>query len=169
MHVCFGPKYSREPTLSWYDLPFKVKQLLIAAANTWEDTAQSQSYIQQALAIADQSLDVMVAAYRYFFYKHNDAAALQVATQVIEQIQHLEDLPDEWEVLAPILSDRKEEPNIRLYLNAYSALGLIKARLGEIAEATVISSRINGIDDRREFGAATILQILTQPDEEEEV
>jgi hypothetical protein len=167
MHVCFGPKFSREPTLSWYDLPIEVKQLLIAAANTWEDTTQSQSYIHQALAIANQSLDVLVAAYRYFFYKHNDEAALQIATQVIEQIQQLEDLPAEWEVLAPILQDRKEEPNIRLYLNAYAASGLVMARMGAIAEATAITSRISEIDDKREFGATTIFQILTQPDEED--
>lgn len=142
--------------------------MLIAAANTWENTAQSQDYIQQALAIADQSLDVLVAAYRYFFYKHNDTAALQVATQVIEQIRQIEGLPEDWEMLAPILSSSKEEPNIRLYLNAYAALGLIRARLGELEQSTVITTRISEIDTNREFGAATMLHILTHPQDEED-
>lgn len=158
---------SAEPTLSWYDLPAEVKQLLIAAANTWEDTTQSQHYIHQAVAIANQSLDVLVAAYRYFFYKHNDVAALQIANQVTEQIRQLEGLPEDWQRLSPILRDRKEEPNIRLYLNAYAASGLVLARLGKIEEATTITARVNDIDDRREFGAATVLHILTHPDEEE--
>jgi len=168
MQVCFKPQSNREPTLSWYDLPIEVKGLLIAAANNWEDTAQSQDYVQQALAIAHTSLDVLVAAYRYFFYKHNDAAALQITTQVLEQIKQSEGLPEPWELLAPLLSCRKEEPNIRLYLNAYAASGLILARMGAIAEATIITARVSAIDDKREFGAATVLHILTHPDDEEE-
>lgn len=167
MQVCLHPNSTPESTLSWYDLPVEVKQLLIAAANTWEDTAQSQDYIQQALVIADQSLDVLVAAYRYFFYKHNDAAALQIATQLLEQISQLEGLPEEWHLLASILSQRKEEANIRLYLNAYAASGLVLARMGEIDQATVITTRVSELDDRREFGAATVLHILTHPEEEE--
>jgi hypothetical protein len=168
MQICFKPQSNGEPTLSWYDLPVEVKRLLIAAANSWEDTAQSQDYIQQALAIADDSLDVLVAAYRYFFYKHNDAAALQISTQVLEQIRQLEGLPEQWELLAPILQSRKEEPNIRLYLNAYAASGLVLARMGAIAEAKVITARVSEIDDKREFGAATILHVLTHPNDEEE-
>ncbi|NJK52967.1 MAG: hypothetical protein HC936_09310 [Leptolyngbyaceae cyanobacterium SU_3_3] len=153
---------------TWYDLPVETKRLLIAAANTWEDTARSQEYIHQALAIANQSLDVLVAAYRYFFYKHNDAAALQIATQVIEQIKQAEGFSEDWDELAPILSDRKEEPNIRLYLNAYAASGLVLARMGAIEQATEITTRVSAIDDRREFGAATVLEVLTHPDDEEE-
>jgi len=168
MQTCFKPQSTPEPTLSWYDLPVEVKQLLIAAANTWEDTAQSQDYIQQALTIANASLDVLVAAYRYFFYKHNDAAALQIATQVIEQIRQLEALPEPWDLLEPILSSRKEEPNIRLYLNAYAASGLVLARMGAIDDATTITTRVSKLDDRREFGAATVLHILTHPDDEED-
>ncbi|NJR64710.1 MAG: hypothetical protein HC772_04310 [Leptolyngbyaceae cyanobacterium CRU_2_3] len=168
MKTCLNSQSTREPTLSWYDLPDEVKKLLIAAANTWEDTAKSQDYIHQVLAIAHQSLDVLVAAYRYFFYKHNDTAALKIATQVIEQISQLEGLPEDWDLLAPILSRRKEEPNIRLYLNAYAASGLVLARLGEIEKATVMTARISEIDHKREFGAATVLHILTHPDDEED-
>jgi hypothetical protein len=168
MQVCLNPSSSREPSLSWYDLPAEVKSLLIAAANTWEDTAQSQRYMQQALTIAHSSLDVLVAAYRYFFYKHNDAAALQIATQVIEQIRQSEGLPEDWEVLVPILRSRKEEPNVRLYLNAYAASGLVLARMGAIEEAKQITTRVSEMDDKREFGATTVLQILTCPDHDDD-
>ncbi len=168
MQICLQTQSSREPTLSWYDLPDEVKRLLIAAANTWEDTAQSQEYMQQALAIAGHSLDVLVAAYRYFFYKHNDIAALQIANQVIEQIRAIEGLPEDWDRLAPLLSQGKEEANMRLYLTAYAASGLILARLGQIEQATVITTRVSEIDTKREFGAATVLHVLTHPEDEED-
>ncbi|MGL5058341.1 MAG: hypothetical protein ACRC62_00060, partial [Microcoleus sp.] len=50
---------------------------------------------------------------------------LQVAIQAIDRIKQLEELPDDWHELAPILSSRKEEPNIRLYLNAYHSVAAI--------------------------------------------
>lgn len=168
MQICLNSPSNPELTLSWYDLPPAVKQLLIAAANTWEDTAKSQEYIYQALAISNQSLDVLVAAYRYFFYKHNDAATLQIALQVIEQIRQLEGLPKDWDELASILNSRKEEAKIRLYLNAYAASGLVLARMGAIDEAKAIATRVNEIDNKREFGAATVLDILTNSDDDEE-
>lgn len=157
---------SREP--SWYALPAEVKQLLMAAAETWEDTAQSEHYIQQALAIADGNLDVLVAAYRYFFYKHNDVAALRVATQVIDEITRLEALPSDWAQLEPMLRQRLEEPNMRLYLNAYAASGLVRARLGELEQAKVITAQVSALDQRRESCATTVFEVLTQPEDEDE-
>ncbi len=168
MQVSLNPASTPEPTLSWYQLPAEVKRLLIAAASTWEDTEQAQGYMQQALAIADGSLDVLVAAYRFFFYKHNDAAALQIVRQVMVKIQNLEGLPEDWTLLKPILSRRKEDELIRLYLNAYAAAGLVLARMGAIEEAKLMTARVSQLDNRREFGAATVLEILTHPEDEEE-
>ena len=61
----------QEKTFSWYDVPEEVKSLLILAANTWENTVESESYINQALSKAEDNIDVLVTAYRYFFYKNN--------------------------------------------------------------------------------------------------
>ena len=154
--------------LSWYPVSDEIKQLLIAATDVWEDTQQSEAYIHQALAQADTNLDVLVAAYRYFFYKNQNALALQVANTVCDRIQQLEQLPTDWQALSPILLRRKEEPNIRLYLNARAASGLVLARLGELEQAKDIATHIQAIDDKNEFGASVVLNILTQPPEEEE-
>ncbi|NJM97032.1 MAG: hypothetical protein HC800_07495 [Phormidesmis sp. RL_2_1] len=40
------------------------------SAQTWEDTETSEQCIQQALAQPDIELDVLVSAYRYYFYKN---------------------------------------------------------------------------------------------------
>jgi hypothetical protein len=153
---------------SWYPVSDDVKRLLQLAATHWEDTAQSQVYMEQAIADSENSLAVLVAAYRYFFYKSNNPLALQMATQVVDQITAAEHLPIDWEHLKPILSARKEEPNIRLYLNAYAASGLVLARLGDVDRAKEITARVKEIDDQREFGATTIFDVLTQPPEDDE-
>ncbi len=156
------------PTLSWYKVPENIKQLLLLAADNWEDTNLSEHYINQALAQSNTNLDVLVTAYRYFFYKNNNQMALQMARKVIDRVKTTAQLPDDWGQLLQVLETRKDDPDIRLYLNAYSAMGLMLARLGDIEQARHISAMITEIDDRNEFSASTILSILTRPPDEDD-
>ncbi|MBE9055790.1 hypothetical protein [Sphaerospermopsis sp. LEGE 08334] len=153
---------------SWLDVSDEVKELLILAAKTWENTEESAKYMQQALAKTGENTDILVAAYRYFYYKNNYSLALTTAEKIIAKIKEIENLPDNWEELQPILKLRKEEPNIRLFLNAYAASGLVVAKLGKLEEAKEISTKIQGIDNKNDFGASILFDILTRPPEEDE-
>jgi tetratricopeptide (TPR) repeat protein len=154
--------------LSWLDISDEIKDLLSLAAQHWEDTQKSEFYIDRALEKADGNPDVAIAAYRYFFYKNNYLSAVAIAQQVIESLRQSERLPDNWDQLKPILSQRQTEPQIRLFLSAYSALGLVLARLGKLEEATQIAANLKEIDDRHEFSAGVIFNILTHPEDEDE-
>nr|ADO19323.1 hypothetical protein Nfla_10101 [Nostoc flagelliforme str. Sunitezuoqi] len=134
---------------SWFQVPDDIKNLLILAAQNWENTSESEKYIQQALDQTGENTDVLVAAYRFFYYKNNYSLALQTTVKLLDKIKEIEKLPDNWEQLQPILVNRKEDPQIRLYLNAYAASGLVLAKLGEIEQAKEISTRVKQIDDRR--------------------
>jgi tetratricopeptide (TPR) repeat protein len=162
----------REQKFSWYAVPEDIKSLLILAAKSWEDRTLSEQYINRALEIDNVTnsncVDILVTAYRYFFYKNNNELALQMALKVIDKVTNLEGLPERWENLKPILIDRKEDTAIRLYLNAYIASGFMLARLGEIEQAKEVASKIDEMDDRNEFGASLLLDILTRPEEEED-
>ncbi len=135
------------------------------AAESWENTSESENYINQALAKTSDP-DVLVAAYRYFFYKNNYRMALITAVKVRDKIKEIEKLPDDWDQVKSIIGTRKDDPHIRLFLNAYSASGLVLAKLGEIEEAKKIGSQIQEIDDKNEFGAELLIKILTHPDED---
>ncbi len=157
-----------ENKFSWFQVPDDVKQLLVLAAENWQDTSKSEQYINQALATTDDSVDVLVAAYRYFYYKHNYQMALDTANQVIHKVKVSEALPDAWEQLKPILLTRKEDEKIRLYLNAYIASGLVLAKLGKIDRAKIICVQIQEVDNMKEFTSASILlNILTRPIEDD--
>jgi tetratricopeptide (TPR) repeat protein len=153
---------------SWFQVSEDVKKLLILAAQHWENTSESEKYIQQALAITGENTDVLVAAYRFFFYKNNYSLALRTTNQLLDKIKESEKFPDEWEQLKQILANRKEEPPIRLYLNAYAATGLVLAKLGEIERAKEISMRVKEIDSKQDFGAGILLDVLTRPAEEDD-
>ncbi|GAB4539593.1 MAG: hypothetical protein Tsb0014_30200 [Pleurocapsa sp.] len=154
--------------LSWYDVEPEIKQLLLLASENWEYTALAEQYIREALSKAEDNLDVLVGAYRFFFYKHQPATALSIAQQVINAIATRENLPTQWSQLQSILRDRVTEPNIRLYLNAYAAKGLILAQLGKIEEAKEISQRVKEIDDSRQFCSTTVFEVITRPPDEDE-
>jgi tetratricopeptide (TPR) repeat protein len=154
---------------SWFQVPEDIKKLLVLAAENWQNPSASEAYMNQALAKTSDNTDVLVAGYRYFYYKNNYELALQTAVKVIDKIKELEELPDDWSQLKPILVNQKEDNQIRLYLHAYTASGLVLAKLGEIEEAKQICSNIKEIDDKNEFiGASILFDILTRPPEEDE-
>jgi tetratricopeptide (TPR) repeat protein len=158
-----------ENKYSWCDLPEDVKNFLDLATQNWENTTESEKYINQALAEAGDHPDVLIAAYRFFFYKNNPSRALQVAEKVIENVKKSENLPDDWEELKPILANRLNDPEIRLYLNAYAASGFVLAKLGQLEKAKEITGRVKEIDDKKEFGGgSTVFDVLTKPDDDDE-
>jgi tetratricopeptide (TPR) repeat protein len=154
---------------SWFKVPEDIKKLLVLAAENWQNSSASEAYMNQALAQTSDNTDVLVAGYRYFYYKNNYELALQAAIKVIDKIKKIEKLPDDWQQLKPILVNHKEDTQIRLYLHAYAASGLVLAKLGEIEQAKQICSNIKEIDDKNEFiGASILFDILTRPPEEDE-
>lgn len=152
---------------SWFQVPEDIKKLLILAAQTWENTTESEKYMQAALANNVEHTDVFVAAYRFFYYKNNYSLALQTTTKLLDKIKETEKLPDDWESLKPVLINRKDDTQIRLYLNAYAASGLVLAKLGKIEQAKEISAKVKEIDAQNDFGAGILWDILTLPTEED--
>lgn len=71
---------------SWFQVPEDIKELLILAAENWENTSESEKYINQAVAKTGNNTDVLIAAYRYFYYKQNYPMALLQALSTIVQV-----------------------------------------------------------------------------------
>lgn len=146
---------------SWYDVPEDIKQLLIKAADNWENTSESEKYINQALAKTDNDLDVLIAAYRYFYYKQKYQIALETANKVQEKAKQTAKLPDGWENQKPILIKRQEEQIIQVYVNAYSATGIIFAAQGKAEKAQEVSDKVKDIDRENVFTAGILAEIST--------
>jgi tetratricopeptide (TPR) repeat protein len=153
---------------SWFEVPEDVKQLLKLAADNWENTSESEKYINQALAKTGDNIDVLISAYRYFYYKQNYKMALETAEKVKNKVKQTENLPENWKQLKPVLINRKEEQIIRLYLNCYAATGLILAILGKEEQAKEICNKVKEIDDKNDFGTGILFDVLTRHPEEDD-
>lgn len=162
------PTTAAVSAFTWYNVPKDLKDLLLQAADTWNEPERSEQYMQQALAHPDSTVDVLISAYRFFFYRQNYAVAQKIAQQVLEQVRQMEKLPTSWPQLQPLLRQRRDQPLIRLYLTAYSALGYILARLGELDRARTMANRLQTIDDNDEFGASLILNILIPSEDDDD-
>lgn len=159
---------STEEKLSCSDVSQDVNNLLILASQNWENTLLSEQYINEALTLAESNLDVLIGAYRFFFYKNKPLIALGVAEKVLSIVQKRKNLPQEWEELQSILIEQKDDSLIRLYLNAYAAMGFLLAKLGRIEEAKIITERVTILDEHRESCAGTVFDVLTRsPDEDD--
>ncbi|MCH4903512.1 hypothetical protein GSN00_03745 [Cylindrospermopsis raciborskii CHAB3438] len=154
---------------SWFDASAEVKELLVLATKTWENPEESLKYMEQALAETKENnhMDVLVAAYRYFYYQNNYALAEKTANTIIARIRKTHQLPDNWEELRSVLLARKDESQIRIFLNAYTALGMISAKLGKLDQAKAIIKEIQKINDKEDFGANILWQILNPSLEED--
>lgn len=154
-------------TPPWVSVEPTSQALLTAAAQSWEDDLTSEQYIQQALAQPDVELDVLVSAYRYYFYKNSNIKALEMATQVLMRLQQAEKWPADWDSLKPILLAQMDDSAARLYLSAYAASGLLLARLGQVENAQTIADQIQQLE-AKEFGAEVLHAILNPSPEDED-
>ena len=157
----------KENKFSWYDVPEDIKNLLMLAVENWEDTETSENYINQALTKTDGNLDILIGAYRYFFYKNNMKMSLQLAHKVIAEVEKRENLPSDWQEVKSILARRKNEQQINLLITAYAASGLIIAKMGNLAKAKVISEEVQEIDEKNDL-AKILFDIITRPPDEDE-
>lgn len=142
------------------------QELLTAAIDHWDNTPVSAQYIQAALA-KHAGLDVLISAYRYYFYKSDAANALEMAIAVCERVQQAEHWPTEWDRLKPMLLAQIESPNARLYVNAYAASAMLKARLGDLETAQIMAEQVKELQ-AKEFGADVLLGILNPPPDDDE-
>ena len=155
-------------TLSWSPIPEDVKDWLKLAADHWDNPTESIQYVHQALKHSGDCMDVLIAAYRYFFYRSQYELALQMASTICDRIRVAEQLPQEWAQLEPVLAKRKEEEVIRLYLNAWAASGFTLARLGRFDQAKDITAKVSAIDSKEFGGSAVVFDVLTRPPEEDD-
>ena len=153
---------------SWFPVSDAVKALLAQATQDWQSDRSADHLIEQALAETNQQPDVLIAAYRYFFYRNDLPKALQMAQTVIDQVSTTAQLPLDWSQLKPILLEGIEDPTMRLFLSAYAAKGLLLAKLGDLEQAKAIAAQLKEVDRHREFGADVIWSILTNPREDDD-
>lgn len=162
--------YEAENIFSWFEAPACVKDLLYQAVLHWEDTPLSKEYIMLALDKSNDDINVLTAAYRFFFYKQDYNMALQLALKVMEKVRSAKGLPESYKIaeLFKALRDNIEDYDVRMFINAYAAYAFILLKLNNIDKATEILEFLKYIDVNGEFGVPIMLDVMSKAQEEED-
>lgn len=131
--------------------------------------AESAEAIARALEAAPDDLDIRLAAYRFYFYTHDYAAALEQARAVLGFAARRLNLPPDWRAVRPAdaaFTAHDFAPG--LYLQALIAQGYCDARLGQLDAARKVLSKAAELDPTDRFGGAWLLTKLDQPEDADE-
>jgi len=139
----------------------QAQQLLDQAAEAYGQPA-AETLLQRAYELEPAHPMVLVARYRFFYYQHRLAAALEVAEQVLRVFAQRLQWPDHWRDLSPALlgTDAAERMNlIRFYLLALKGAGFLELRLGQHAAAIMRLEKVLALDEQDRLGAGALLAV----------
>jgi len=146
------------------------KTLLAGAAAARSRPLESAAAIAHALEVAPSDPDVRLAAYRFYFYTHDFAAALVQAEVVLAHAARQLNIASDWRLVRAGDADFTAHAFVPgLYLQALVAQGYCAARIGALALAEESLAKAAELDPSDRFGGAWLLdKVLRGPDPEDD-
>ncbi len=142
--------------------PYEV-ELLIKKASSDNSAASAEVYLKLAWFQAPTNLTVLVALYRFYYYKHKLEDALDIAEQAISAAADLLELPVDWRDISPAVLDKKRASEVmglvRFYLQASKASAVLCLRLGRLDEAVERLRKLTELDTRDRLSVRELLQL----------
>jgi hypothetical protein len=151
-----------------HDLDPRAERALRAAGVAFEDDAEAEANLATARALAPRHRAVLIAHYRYHFYKHRFAEAEPHARACVALGAQEASLAADFRLVAP--SDRDFaalDPATRFWLFALQAHAYVLLRLGRREEAFQAFRKIIELDARDQTKTRVLLEVLENPEREE--
>lgn len=139
-----------------------VKELLAEAAENYSNGA-AEFPLLRAYFLAPESLNVLVALNRFYYYQHRLEDALLATDKALAVIRASIDFPDDWQALC--VQHIESAPShlltqVRLYLFTLKAVGFLNMRLHRIEMSRQIFEKLVSLDSKNRIGAQALLNLL---------
>ncbi|WP_044333092.1 hypothetical protein [Sphingomonas hengshuiensis] len=143
-------------------LPFEAQRHLERAALSYHLTDVAETHLIAADRIAPDHAAVLIAFYRFYFYKGRLVDALQIARLCIEKALRLNALDTAWEEV------RAEDARFgewdallpRFFLFSLKGYAYLSMRVGELDEGRRAVEKLLELDARDRIGARVLLDVL---------
>lgn len=147
----------------YFDEPIgaDVEGLLMDAARRYGEDAAELSLLQ-AYFLEPRHLTVLVALYRYFYYRHRYREALITAERAIVVTAERLDMPVRWSEISEADLGRGALVSMsltRFLLLALKGSGYLLMRLGDSAEALARFEKLSEIDTSDRLGIKELLAL----------
>jgi tetratricopeptide (TPR) repeat protein len=139
-----------------------VKELIATAAENYA-TGDAELSLLKAYFLAPESLNVLVALNRFYYYQHRLEEALTATTKALVVIKSMVDFPEDWRELQ--LSHINNTPaesltQIRLYLFTLKAVGFLNMRLERLDLSQSVFEKLVELDSKDRIGAQGLLELV---------
>lgn len=139
----------------------EVEALLRQAADGYSD-GQAEGDLMRAYFLAPEQLTVLVALYRFFFYRHRFAEARITVARAMAVAGARLSLPADWCELTPLLIGQGVQRSmglVRFYLMALKAQAYLDLRAGDFEEGCAQLEKLVSLDPLDRIGARALLAV----------
>lgn len=139
-----------------------VKELIATAAENYA-TGDAELSLLKAYYLAPDSLNVLVALNRFYYYQHRLEEALTATLKALFVIRQTIAFPEDWSELQ--ISHISNAPadsltRIRLYLFTLKAVGFLNMRLNKLDLSQAIFEKLVELDSKDRIGAQGLLELV---------
>jgi tetratricopeptide (TPR) repeat protein len=133
--------------------------MLKQAAEAYPDN-RTEELLRELYAEKAESLHILVALYRFYYYQHRYEDALDIASHAISVSAKNLGLTVDWSELgAHHFGVSASMGLIRFYMLALKAAAYLLLRLGRVEEAIARLNKVVELDPADQFGATFLLKI----------
>lgn len=151
-------------------LPAEAQAHLDRAAQRYHLTDVAETHLHEAAALAPDHAAVLIAFYRFYFYKGRLAQALQIAQACLEKAMRLNVLGEDWRKVRPGEAEFGEWHALlpRFFLFSLKGYAYLSLRLGKLAEGRQAAEKLLELDPRDRIGAQVLIDVLDRLEKAEE-
>ncbi|HEY9198125.1 MAG TPA: hypothetical protein VIR60_02085 [Gammaproteobacteria bacterium] len=152
------------------NLPEQAEQHLRLAGANYADDRLAENHLFQAQALAPGHAAVLIALYRFYFYKGRLADALEVAERCLVKAARDNQLDEDWRRVRGGDAEFGSYDAIlpRFYLFTLKAYGYLQMRLGRLEESQAALTTMLELDPSDKLNAAVLLEVLARHGQEDE-
>jgi hypothetical protein len=143
-------------------LPEEAEQHLLAAGQAYHHDALAERHLLDAQVLAPDHAAVLIALYRFYFYKNRLGDALEVACLCLRKAADDNGVSADWrEVRAGDACFGQYDAVLpRFYLFTLKGYAYLHLRLGNIAEGQAAVLKLLELDPSDKIGAKVLLAVL---------
>ncbi len=151
-------------------LPAEAHRHLEKAAMCYQLTDVAETHLRAADALAPGHAAVLIAFYRFYFYKGQLFHALQISRACIAKALRENVLGDDWHDVRPDDAAFGEWDALvpRFFLFSLKGYAYLNMRLGYFAEGRVAAAKLLELDPRDRIGAQLLIDVLDRMEFDDE-
>jgi tetratricopeptide (TPR) repeat protein len=151
-------------------LPREAQAHLDKAAACYHLTDVAETHLLDAATIAPGHAAVLIAFYRFYFYKGRLVDALDIARECLAKALADNMLGEDWREVMPGDADFSDWGALRLrfFLFTLKGYAYLNLRLGRIAEGRRAAEKLLDLDGADRIGARVLIDVLDRMEDDDE-